>query len=170
MSPRVWSTQRPTQKHIEILLLNRCRSKKKKIEIRATANFASRLTLLSHKNGVKTAKVRQIIPIFFAKIGQNECENTYFKFFSSYPGDLVIRTGDREIEQIGSVSGSVGIDAIGGTLTFYLYTHSSDSHKADKIPSSNRDSDEVRIILQVNTLEASMYSVETVTCKTYQRA
>lgn len=33
----------------------------------------------------------------FAKIGQNERENTYFKHFPSYQGDLVLRTGAWEI-------------------------------------------------------------------------
>lgn len=31
------------------------------------------------------------------RIGQNQCENTYFKYYPSYPGDLVTHTEDWEI-------------------------------------------------------------------------
>ena len=51
----------------------------------------------------KWSKIRKMLKIFwhfFAKIGQNEGENAYFKHFPLYPEDLVIRTGDREIRSV----------------------------------------------------------------------
>ena len=48
----------------------------------------------------KNRKNASNISNFFAKFGQNESENTYFKHFPAYPGDLVIRTGDREIRSV----------------------------------------------------------------------
>ena len=48
--------------YVMLMLVQRCQPTK--IEIRETANFASKSTLFYHKNGAKTAKMLQIFQIF----------------------------------------------------------------------------------------------------------
>ena len=78
----------------ELAVDQRCQPTK--IEIRDTANFDSFLPQKWSKNRKNASNISN----FFAKFGQNESENTYFKHFPAYPGDLVIRTGDREIRSV----------------------------------------------------------------------